>query len=88
MSQHVIWRGDCYVNVGDHATPDEGWIGSVLERLEGGERAFVRFGDPALIVDPTVDQWEAAKAGLSIPGDAKAHAELAQVVADLMHHRV
>ena len=83
MSRNAIWQGQPYREVGDYTTPNEGWVGSILEPIEGGTRVAVRFGDPNLIIDPTDRQWEAAKACLAIPNDRDADSELAQALADL-----
>jgi hypothetical protein len=83
VSRNAIWQSQPYREVGDDTTPNEGWVGSILEPIEGGKRVAVRFGDPTLIIDPTDSQWEAAKVGLPIPRDQGADAELAQVVAGL-----
>jgi hypothetical protein len=84
MSQNAIWMGRPYREVGEHITPEEGWVGSILEPIAGGDRVTVRFGDPSLIIDPTDQQWDAAKAGSSIPPDPKAVAQLMTVLGDLL----
>jgi hypothetical protein len=76
MSRNAIWQGRRYREVGEHTTHEEGWVGSILDPLTGGEVVVVRFGDPSLIIDPTDAQWEAAKAGLPIPADPDADVEL------------
>jgi hypothetical protein len=88
MSRNAIWQGRRYREVGEQTTPEDGWVGSILDPIEGGERIVVRFGDLSLIIHPTDDQWEAAKAGLPIPPDPNADAELAQTLADLTGLRV
>lgn len=57
----AIWMGDVY-----HVAEDYG-EGLALDHGEG--RVYVPFGDRDLIVDPTDDQVDAARAGLPIPPD-------------------
>jgi hypothetical protein len=84
MARQVIWQGRPYRQV-DDLIGDDGWVGVVVESIETRELVSVRFGDAALVIDPTDAQWDAAKAGEPIPVDPEADLELADLAATIIH---
>jgi hypothetical protein len=83
MARHVIWQGQPYRQV-DDLVGEDGWVGVVVESIEDSERVRIRFGDPALVIDPTDAQWDAAKAGEPIPVDPETDRELADLAVTII----
>ena len=80
----AVFNGQCYRVADEYEVEGRGCVGVMLAPWGGGDPIPVEYGERGLFIDPTDEQWDAARTGEPIPVDPELAAELEGMVADWM----